>query len=236
MRLPSILLVAGLLTACSLQNTAPEAVIAAATLPAPTIETIDITVEVDDYTLRGRPWDGIGHIGGLVGPMLGGLTFQSPPDIYVCIVRLMPDPTTDCNLEVDEDGKPLAPFHDARLARFSLDNDYGAPVGLLILDQDDIGDGKLDDSIEFFILSDAQENPEKIRVLDGALRKLIEERAATRIEVNVLDKRIPIDLDTSEGRRRHRGPAIIERGSCDPEATGPCRLDQSLMTLSITPR
>ncbi len=225
------------LFACSPADRVDDAVLLATSAdlsPAeePAFEKVNLTIEIDDVNLRGRPFDGVGHIGGLFGPGLLGVTLQSPADVYICLIRLEPDPVTECNLGKDAEGRPLAPFHDARRAQFAFEIAYRAPVGVLVLDQDDVGDGKLDDNIEAFVLASPGEDPERVAVLDRALSKLLSERAATRMDVDVLGNIIPIDLDASEARRRLRGQDVIERGACG--ADHPCRMEQSLITISLS--
>lgn len=221
------------LAACSLDRSVGDTALVSEQGSAPTSEIVHLAIEVDDYNLRGRPFDGMGHVGGLIGPGLLGVTLQSPPDIYLCIVRLDPAPQTECNLGVDDKGRPLAPFHDARRADFAFEIEAGTPVGVLLLDQDDIGEGKLDDNIEAFVIASPLESPERVSMLDQALTQLLKERASTTMELDVLGNTFRIDLDTSEERRRLRGQDVIERGACDFDH--PCRLDQSTVTISLEP-
>lgn len=109
-----------------LTNEAPSSLLQIQDLSSPTpSEAVgSIHFSASKHTLREGPWDGVGHLSGLIGGIFVPLALVGPPDLKLCL-KVSNQPTSWCSTE------PNSEFHNTQTnCHNSYSCDWWYPSGM----------------------------------------------------------------------------------------------------------
>lgn len=203
------------------QATAREPVAAKSTAPVrPT--RLAVSVIADRANAYSRPWDGVGYIGGIVGPVFPGMVIESPPDMILCVVE---EEGASCLQDGTEEA-PESYCHDAFHCEWSVNVPARGPFALVVYDSDVYFGRKVGDLVDAVIVNP---NGADSRDVEEAARHLVRSVAPTAITLSAgSDKERSMTWRRGEERRRAQPMRQIAADSC----TAGCRLEQSDMTFA----
>ncbi len=180
-----------------------------------------VEVTAEHMTIYSRPWDGIGHVGGIVGPIFPSIAIESPPDLMLCVVDTE---HTKCYA----DGSSFAPVsvcHDSFRCKWQIDVDRRNGFALVVFDLDIFWGRSVSDLVDAVIVPGRQ-----TAVIDKRVRSLIEDIAPTTVDVSQSAiKSGKLEWRPGEAQRRKRPLAQAPIGYCDSG----CDLEQSTISVNL---
>jgi hypothetical protein len=179
---------------------------------------VEITAE--RMTIYSKPWDGIGHVGGIVGPIFPSIALESPPDLMLCVVDAK-------HIRCHADGSKKAPVsycHDSFRCKWQVDADRRDGFALVVFDLDIFWGRSVSDLVDVVSVPGRRS-----ALIEKRVRSLIEEVAPTRVEVpQSAVKAGKFDWRPGEAQRRKRPLTQAPLGYCDSG----CDLEQSAISLN----
>lgn len=181
-----------------------------------------VEVTAERANIYNRAWDGAGHVGGIVGPLLPSIALESPPDMMLCLVDKT---TTQCHANGSRQA-PASYCHDSFRCTWQLDANRAGGFALVIFDLDIVKGGSVSDLIDVVAISNAGGLPPR---LEKRVRALVESIAPTMTKLPSAGITSgSLSWRPGEARRRARRVPEAPADYCI-EA---CELEQSTIRLS----
>lgn len=180
-----------------------------------------VEVDAERVNIYNRPWDGAGHVGGIVGPLLPSIALESPPDMMLCLVN---EARTQCHANGSRQ-EPASYCHDSFRCKWQVDADPAGGFALVIFDLDIVKGRSVSDLIDIVSISSADALPPR---LEKRVRALVESIAPTRTKLPSAGTTSgSLSWRPGEARRRARGFPEAPADYC----AGACELEQSTIRL-----
>jgi len=192
----------------------------AATAAPPT--ELHVQASAERTNIYNKPWDGIGHLGTILGPFLPDINIESPPDLILCVVSRN---EVSC-LQDGTEKEPLSYCHDAYRCEWTISTPTGGPFALIVYDTDTYFGREIGDLVDAVIIN--QDGSDAGPVEETA-RQLIEQVAPTTFTLPGENAKQAFTWRKGEQKRRAR--PFVQIGFTDCAET--CTLQQS--DLVVTP-
>lgn len=184
-----------------------------------------VEVEAERINIYNSPHDGLGHVGGLVGPILPSVAVESPPDLMLCVIKTA---TTACQAN----GGPsdaTSYCHDSFRCKWRIDVTAKETFALVVFDLDLVAGRSVSDLVDAVIVPGSDPAAASVSAaLETKARALIEDIAPTTIGSGRSHPGIgPILWRPGEARRRAR--SFVEAPV--PICAERCELEQSALTM-----
>jgi len=181
-----------------------------------------VEVNAERVNIYNRPWDGAGHVGGIVGPLLPSIALESPPDMMLCLID---EAGTRCHANGSREA-PDSYCHDSFRCTWQVDADPANGFALVVFDLDIVDGRSISDLIDIVAVPSAAPLP---RSLEKDVRALVEHVAPTRTKLPGAGTTTrSLSWRPGEARRRARGLPEAPTDYC----AGACELEQSTIRLS----